>query len=229
MPPSTGRASESGTNVSRRPNRPVWTAPQAGRSSRSRYSSFREPSFSPSRSRTVSPRQPSTVSMSCAMSLLSLADSALPALRPPDERDVRYVRSRACPAVPRVLVTNRPWRPPMSTALIIVIVAVVLIALALLAFVARGRRERAHQQGRVEARARDAEADRRGGRAGELDDEARRLSAEAERRHEEADAKRAEARQVESEAEERAQAARGERDAATQLSDRAREVDPDRD
>src|SRR3954452_12220969 len=127
--------------------------------------------------------------MSCAMSLLSLADSALPALRPPDERDVRYVRSRACPAVPRVLVTNRPWRLPMSTALIIVIVAVVLIALALLAFVARGRRERAHQQGRVEARARDAGADGRGGRAAVPAVEPRGLPPEAERPHEEADAK----------------------------------------
>src|SRR3954447_7219371 len=194
----SGCASDSGTKVWRMPNRPVVTAPHAGRSSSSRYSSSKVPILSPSRSTTVRPRQSSAVSMS--------SGGMVPPFVGVRESATR-ARREGCGG--RAGTPSRPPRrgePPMSTALIIVIVAIVILLLVLLALSASRKRQRARRQGRVEARARGAEADRRSARAEELEAEAQRFQREADVRAEAADA---------------------ERGAAERHAARAREVDPD--
>src|SRR3954447_21798960 len=209
----SGCASDSGTKVWRMPNRPVVTAPHAGRSSSSRYSSSKVPILSPSRSTTVRPRQSNAVSMSSGGMVppfVGVRESATRARR-------EGCGGQGGPTPPPGWGDGAPGRvpppahpgeetPPMSTALIIVIVAIVILLLVLLALSASRKRQRARRQGRVEARARGAEADRRSSRAEELEAEAQRFQREADIRAEAADAERSEA----------------ERHAA-----RAREVDPD--
>src|SRR3954452_25323707 len=158
----SGRASDSGTNVWRMPNRPVVTAPHTGRSDSSRYSSSNVPILSPSRSTTVRPRQSSAVSMSSGGMWLLCRGSCL---------------ATALPGPGHSNAAARPgYTPAMSTALIVVIVAVVLLLLVLLALQASRKRARAQRQGRVEARARGADPERRHDRDDDLEPEAERFA-----------------------------------------------------
>jgi len=92
--------------------------------------------------------------------------------------------------------------------------ALALLVLALLVTTMSRRREQKRRQGRVEAKARDAEAGRRFERAESLEEEARRFQEEADRRQ--------------AEANRHAEAAQEERSVAEEHAERARKVDPDR-